>query len=198
MKKLRFLAPVLVLLLTAACAGSKDLIVLLPDENGKVGKVIVQSTDGNQVVLDTALASAQVSTGGAKKNDISQGQVDTIFNEALAAQPPKPMSLTLYFNTGGTVLTEKSKPVLKNLFDIVAARQAVEVQVTGHTDTFGYANNNDKLSLKRAKSVAKMLIEQGIKTNRVRAAGRGERELLVPTKDGVRESRNRRVEVIVR
>ena len=96
------------------------------------------------------------------------------------------------------MLTEASKPVLKKLFDAVANRQAAEIQVTGHTDRVGSAGNNDKLALKRAQAVAQMLIDRGIKTKRVRAVGRGERAPLVPTKDGKREPKNRRVEVIVR
>jgi OmpA-OmpF porin, OOP family len=198
MKKLRSVFPVLILFLLAACAGPKDVIVLLADENGKVGEVTVQSTDGGQVVLKKAFASAEVSTGDVKKGEMAQVQVDVVFKDVLSALPLNPVSFILYFRTGGTVLTEASKPALKDLFDAVANRQAAEIQVTGHTDRVGSAGNNDKLALKRAKAVAKMLIDRGIKTKRVRAVGRGEREPLVPTKDGKREPKNRRVEVIVR
>ncbi len=84
------------------------------------------------------------------------------------------------------------------LFEAVASRQTAEVQVTGHTDRVGSTTNNDRLAIKRAQAVAKMLINQGIKTKRVRAVGRGEREPLVLTKDEVKEPKNRLVEVIVR
>jgi outer membrane protein OmpA-like peptidoglycan-associated protein len=80
----------------------------------------------------------------------------------------------------------------------VAKRQAVEVQVTGHTDTLGKESDNDRLSEERAQAVKEMLIAQGLKSNFIRAVGRGERELLIPTPDNVREPKNRRVEVIVR
>jgi outer membrane protein OmpA-like peptidoglycan-associated protein len=42
------------------------------------------------------------------------------------------------------------------------------------------------------------LVEIGIPIDRIRVAGRGEREPLVPTADNVDEPRNRRVEIIVR
>jgi outer membrane protein OmpA-like peptidoglycan-associated protein len=84
------------------------------------------------------------------------------------------------------------------LFAEVAKRQAVEVQVTGHTDTLGKESDNDRLSEERAQAIREMLIAQGLKSNFIRAVGRGERELLIPTPDNVREPRNRRVEVIVR
>ena len=43
-----------------------------------------------------------------------------------------------------------------------------------------------------------MLIEQGLQAGFIRAVGRGERELLVPTAKNFSEPKNRRVEVIVR
>jgi flagellar motor protein MotB len=43
-----------------------------------------------------------------------------------------------------------------------------------------------------------MMVELGIPGERVQAAGRGKRELLVPTEDNISEPRNRRVEINVR
>jgi OOP family OmpA-OmpF porin len=43
-----------------------------------------------------------------------------------------------------------------------------------------------------------MLVAQGIAASSIVAVGRGKRELLVPTPDGVAEPRNRRVEIVVR
>jgi outer membrane protein OmpA-like peptidoglycan-associated protein len=84
------------------------------------------------------------------------------------------------------------------LFEEVAKRQAVEVQITGHTDTVGTIPDNDTLSAQRAESIKEMLISRGLQSNFVRAVGRGEREPLVSTPDNVPEILNRRVEVIVR
>jgi outer membrane protein OmpA-like peptidoglycan-associated protein len=42
------------------------------------------------------------------------------------------------------------------------------------------------------------LAAQGIPADRILASGRGEREPIVPTADGVDEPRNRRVEINVR
>jgi outer membrane protein OmpA-like peptidoglycan-associated protein len=70
--------------------------------------------------------------------------------------------------------------------------------VIGHTDTVGSHDDNDVLSLKRASYVKGLLIKLGIAPEQISVAGRGERELLVPTEDGVDEQKNRRVEVNVR
>ena len=185
-------------LLLAACSTTKTLVVLLPEESGTNGAVSV-GEGARTAVLDAPLTSATVDTrGNVDKATVTQEEVQRTFGQALAAQPPNPLSFTLYFSTASTELTPESQPILEALFAEVAKRQAVEVQVTGHTDRVGTDATNDRLSLERAQAVQEMLVQRGLKTNFIRAVGRGEREPLVPTPDEQPEPRNRRVEVIVR
>ncbi len=104
----------------------------------------------------------------------------------------------LYFREGTVTVMPRSKPELTALLADVANRLGADVQVTGHTDTLGSAANNDRLSLKRANEIRRLLIEQGLDPKVVSAAGRGERELLVQTPDRTRHAENRRVVVTVR
>jgi outer membrane protein OmpA-like peptidoglycan-associated protein len=46
--------------------------------------------------------------------------------------------------------------------------------------------------------VSKLFIDRGLAPDAIVAVGRGERELLIQTKDQVPEPRNRRVEITVR
>ena len=188
----------LLLLLTVSCSSTKALIVLLPDENSAHGAVAIGQGDG-VTVLDTPMTAARVDNRGrVEKEVITQAEVEKNFGEAIAVLPPKPVSFTLYFEEGSTVVLKDSKDTLSELFAEVAKRQASEVEVIGHTDTMGKESDNDRLSEQRAQAVREMLIAQGLKSNFIRAVGRGERELLIPTPDNVPEPRNRRVEVIVR
>lgn len=176
----------------------KELIVLLPDDNGKVGALLVQGDQG-EILLDEALEQAQVSAqGGVKPAQLDEEKIHAIFAETLAAQPPKPETFVLYFQHGNTELESSSATVLERLFKEVATRSAADVQITGHTDSVGSLEDNDRLSLKRAEEIRTFLIGRGLEVKNIRAVGRGERELLVPTQDNVSESRNRRVEVLVR
>jgi outer membrane protein OmpA-like peptidoglycan-associated protein len=186
------------MLLLAACSTTKTLVALLPEESGANGAVNV-GEGARAVVLDAPLTIATVDARGyIDKAPVTQEEVQRTFGEALAAQPPKPLSFTLYFNTASTEVTPESQPILEALLAEVAKRQAVEVQVTGHTDRVGTDANNDRLSLERAEAVRDMLVQRGLKSNFIRAVGRGEREPLIPTPDEQPEPRNRRVEVIVR
>ena len=186
------------MLLLAACGTTKTLVVLLPEESGTSGAVTV-GEGARAVVLDAPLTIASVDTRGTiDKAAVTQKEVQRTFGEALAAQPPKPLSFTLYFDIASTEVTPDSLPILETLFAEVAKREAVEVQVTGHTDRVGTDATNDRLSLERAQGVRDILIQRGLKTSFIRAVGRGEREPLIPTPDEQPEPRNRRVEVIVR
>jgi outer membrane protein OmpA-like peptidoglycan-associated protein len=194
----RYSAACIGTLLLAACSTTKTLVVLRPEESGSAGAVTV-GEGPSAAVLDTPLAVATVdSRGQIDKGAVTPEEVQRTFGEALAAEPPKPLNFTLYFETASIEVIPDSRPILEALFAEVAKRQAVEVQVTGHTDRVGTEASNDRLSLERAQAVRDMLVQRGLKTTFIRAVGRGEREPLIPTPDEQPEPRNRRVEVIIR
>mgnify|MGYP001229772738 CR=1 FL=1 len=173
-------------------------VVLLPEEGGAPTSVIV-GEGAHALTLDQPLSGATVdSEGKIERKSPTAAEADKTFAAALAAQPPKPISFTLYFDTNSTQITTASRAQLDALMAEAARRQAVEVQVTGHTDRVGNAADNDRLSLQRAETMRTMLVQNGIKATFIRAVGRGEREPLVPTADEQPEARNRRVEVLLR
>ncbi|MFC1862804.1 OmpA family protein [Thermodesulfobacteriota bacterium] len=187
-----------ILLLVVSCSSTRTLVVLLPNDSGANGAVTVGDGD-RTTLLDIPMTAAKVDAQGrVQQSIVSQDIIDNNFSQALAALPPEAISFILYFEEGNTVLLPKSMVTLSELFEEVDRRQAIEVQITGHTDSLDSEDSNDRLSVNRAEAIKKMLITQGLQTNFIRAVGRGERELLVQTPDGMREPQNRRVEVIIR
>ena len=76
---------------------------------------------------------AKIDTKGrVKKDTLSEAEVNRTFAEALAAQPPS-AQLYLYFVEKSTEIMPDSRAPWTPLAE-VAKRQAVEVQITGHTD----------------------------------------------------------------
>ena len=184
--------------LLSACSTTKELVVLLPGEDGQVGAVAIAEPQ-RTTLLDTPLGAAKIDARGhVKKDTLSAADVKRTFAEALAAQPPKALSFSLYFLQKSTEVTPDSRATLDALLAEVAKRQAVEVQITGHTDRVGKVEDNDRLSMQRAEAIRDVLIKNGLHASFIRAVGRGEREPLIPTPDEQAEPRNRRVEVIVR
>ena len=53
-----------------------------------------------------------------------------------------------------------------------------------------------RLSRRRAESVAAEREMDGIASSEIEIVAKGKRDLLVPTKDGVREPQNRRVQIV--
>ena len=61
----------------------------------------------------------------------------------------------------------------------------------------GPARYNMALSLRRASAVKDGLVRERVAADSIAVVGRSEESLLVPTKEGVREPQNRRVEIVV-
>ena len=174
-----------------------ERIVLLPSQDGKPSAVIVQSA-GGETRLDQPYRSADINGTSVKVADNDSAAVRTRYAATLAALPQRAAVFTLYFDTATDVLVPESAARLEQIKQELALRPAPEIVVIGHTDTVDIPAYNDALSLKRAETVKRLLIEVGIPAEQIVAQGRGERELLVPTKNHVDEPRNRRVEIRVR
>ena len=173
-----------------------ELVVVLPSADGHTGAVVVQR-EGNRTVLDQPYASNRTGreTGPAQ---LSEREVRSTFGSTLAAIPARPAFFLLYFVAGTDELIDESKAALARMLDELRRRPSPDILVIGHTDRVGNDADNDQLSLQRAERVRESLIAQGIAAGNIRAAGRGEREPVVQTADGVDEPRNRRVEINVR
>ena len=175
-----------------------ELVVVLPSADGHVGMVVVERK-GERAVLNQAYAASRIVDGGAPQaQQLSNAEVRSEFAGALAALPERPKSFLVYFQEGTDELTAESRVEFEKILAELRERAAPDVVVIGHTDRLAADDYNDRLSLQRAQRVREELARLGIPPGRIQAAGRGEREPLIPTADGVAEPRNRRVEINVR
>ena len=185
-------------LLAGGCAAQSML--LLPDEDGGHGAVAVLESGGKPqtLVVDRANSRARIGGGRVSESAVDPARIPLAEQALLAELPPPPRTFTLYYDEGTTRIVASSRRQLDALLAEVARRPGVEVQISGHTDRKGGAEDNDILSQRRAESVLDQLAGEGIPRDRMIAVGRGERDPRVPTADGVEEPANRRVEVTVR
>ena len=188
----------LLLAALAGCASKpQGSVVLLPDAQGH-DRAVVVTQDGGELVLDQPYAAAQLTSRGPEKATSSAEQVRAQFGAALAARPLPPQQFTLYFVEGKDEFTDESKRAFDGVLVEVAQRPVPDVLVIGHTDRVGSDVFNDNLSRQRAEVVRRALVARGIAAENIVVVGRGKREPIVPTADGVAEARNRRVEILVR
>jgi outer membrane protein OmpA-like peptidoglycan-associated protein len=185
--------------LLGGCAASSSL-VLLPDDEGHQGSVAVLEADGQPSETVIAQGNTRTKLGDPSATARPLGEKGLKAQEAalLTNLPPPAKSFLLYFDQGTVTLTPQSLAILDQLRAEIASRSGPEVQVTGHTDTVGSEDDNDRLSQQRAGEVLNWLAGQGIDRSLMSAVGRGERELKEPTVDNFSSAANRRVEVIVR
>jgi len=195
------------LLFAAACATAprpvppppKDVIVLLPDDQGKTGAIVVSSA-GVEGRLDRPGQTVSVEAGSppGSPSVMPEPEVRAIVGPALTALPKAPARFILYFEHNSTDLTRESREVLKDLLRTIRDRTPVDISVVGHTDTLGKKKYNDALSLNRARAMAAILVGKGVEPSILDITSHGKENPLVPTGDQVSEPRNRRVEVTVR
>lgn len=194
------LSAVLLAGLLGACTTSRDTIVLLPKTDGSSTGAIAATRGGKEILLDADYASARPAMmGGKLKRSVAdRDKLGKRFAAALSAMPPPPKSFVVYFLSGGDDFTEQSKSAISSMMGELKQRPSPEVTVIGHTDKVGNDDGNDSLSLQRAERMKVVLVGLGVPGDSISTAGRGSREPLVDTAEGVDEPQNRRVEVNVR
>ena len=173
-------------------------VILLPNSDGSPSAVVLKTANGTEVI-DKPYEGACVNHDGA----ISQlaetsATVSANYAAALEAQPKRPKSYIANFIYGTDKISPDSLSEVEKMKADLKTRKIPEITVIGHTDMAGSDKYNDTLSLKRAMVMRNILINQGINPSQIEVAGRGKREPLIPTADGVKEPKNRRVEINIR
>ncbi len=195
---IRIIGILLCFVLLSAC-GSKTTVILLPEENGKTGTVVVKNKNNSQV-LDKAYTIAIVGSDTAKiaVEESASDEINDEYQRLLSAVPARPVSILLYFEHDSTRLTTESQMIIPKIFKIAQERSPSEISVIGHTDSIGSSEYNNKLAWERAQSVGEILRKSKIVLKLLSIKSHGENDPLVGTEDNVSEMRNRRVEIVIR
>lgn len=122
-------------------------------------------------------------------NTSGLGNIDTLRKDISIAKLEINKTYTLQnvlYEFGKSTLTENSKAVLDNLYQIMVENPSFIIELSSHTDAIGSDKANLKLSQARAESCVSYLIGKGITKDRLNAKGYGESMPKVPnmTEDG--------------
>jgi outer membrane protein OmpA-like peptidoglycan-associated protein len=183
----------------AGCAiGPRTTVVLMPDQDGHVGSVVVTGREGAQVI-DRAFDGVSVAAKGVPSApaSIPQPMLDAGYKDLLAAQPPRPASFTLHFVLDSSELTEESKARIPEVIAAARERAPTEVTVYGHADAVGTERRNSALSIERARVVARLLLQAAPGLGPIDVQGYGDSEPLPGTAAHGADPRNRRAEVVI-
>lgn len=98
------------------------------------------------------------------------------------------------FETNSSRITPESESILMKAFNTLKNNPDIEVEISGHTDSRGSAEKNQKLSEDRANAVKEWLVAKGIDAKRITTVGYGEDRPIAPNDTPENMSKNRRIE----
>jgi outer membrane protein OmpA-like peptidoglycan-associated protein len=186
--------------LLGACASVPGTtVVLLPDEDGHVGAVVV--TSGADVRrLDTAFGAVTIAHRNATPSDatpLGEPRVSEAYRDLLGAQPAKPLTFTLHFLLDSTTFAEDSREAVAQMVEAARRRKPTEIFVYGHADASGTEKRNIELSAERARVVAELLRRSDPSLDPIEVKYFGARVPAVPNDGNHPQPLNRRAEVVI-
>jgi len=176
--------------------GCKFKSIILLVENDKNHNAIEVTTKQGSRVIDTpkdyTLLKSKHDTPRLYKS-MPDEKMKAIFTDVLEGSDVR--KFILYFNSRDFVNEDEN---LLKIIDFLSTKEDAYIQIIGHSDTKGAASYNADLAQKRAEAVAQKIKESGVKYLHIQVESYGEYNLAAKTADGVREAKNRRVEVLIR
>ena len=103
----------------------------------------------------------------------------------------------MYFDTDKSDILSASEGDLQTLYKFLSENPRIRVLITGHTDSEGRDDYNQRLSENRAASVKAEMVKRGIDPNRMETNGKGESEPIDTNDTPEGRQNNRRVQITV-
>ena len=124
----------------------------------------------------------------AHNRALMTGQLD--YAVALGQRFAADVPTTVFFDFNSTALDAEAQAALMRQAAWIRQFPEVRFSVYGHTDLVGSEGYNRALGRRRAETVVRFLVSQGISRNRVRAiVSRGQRQPLIATQGPERQNR---------
>jgi len=151
---------------------------------GIAGGAVGAYMDKQKQDLEKALAQ-EIQTG--------QARIDKMPNDVLRIT----MTNQTAFDTDSTAIKPGFHSTMDKLADVVVRYGKTTLTVVGHTDNVGSNDYNQKLSERRAHSVAQYLESRRVNGMRLALAGKGEAQPIASNANEGGRQQNRRVEIYV-
>jgi len=115
---------------------------------------------------------------------------------ALVTECEVKITQQIHFEFNKDRIRPDSHPVLNAVVDVLQRNRDIRIEVQGHTDDRGAAAHNRSLSQRRADSVKKYLVAQGVTPERLTSLGYGFERPLVDNTTEQNRALNRRVQFV--
>ncbi len=115
-----------------------------------------------------------------------------------SAAPTPARTYLVFFDWDRSDLTDRARQIVAEAAQNSTRVQTTQIEVQGNADRSGTPAYNQRLSLRRAQTVAAELVRDGVNQSEIAIQAFGDTRPLVRTAAGIREPQNRRVEIILR
>ena len=129
----------------------------------------------------------------AKEIQAGQARIDKMPNDVVRIT----MTNQTAFETDSSTIKPGFNSTMDKVADVVLRYGKTTLTVVGHTDNVGSNDYNQKLSERRAHSVAQYLESQRVNGMRLALAGKGESQPIASNANDTGRQANRRVEIYV-
>jgi len=178
--------------------GARNMLMAAFDDGarGEFPQAAADAQAGFDCWMQEAEENIQPDDIAACKAMFEKGMAGMKKAPAPAPQPAPPSGPWLvYFDFDDAEITYDGQLEINKAVNAASKAAGSQVLLTAHTDTAGSEQYNLDLSARRAKSVVDAMDLIGVTSDRVTASAVGESDPAVSTGDGVREAKNRRVEI---
>ena len=152
---------------------------------------IAACRDRFETTMASLSATLQPATARTAPSD---GRLIKASLRTTAPSAPK-TTFTVLFDLDTAVIKQASRRVIGQAIAAARLLGATAIKVSGHADRAGPSDYNRRLSARRADAVADLLKREDGAPTKIETRALGENEPAVRTPDGVKEPRNRRVEI---
>src|SRR5690554_4148682 len=186
---------IFLLLFLASCASkqSEEIQLALERISSDTGSIPVKNLKDKIVKVEKPQLDAIDTQLEELKTELKDAQIIRIGDEIKIT-----FNSQILFGVDSDIIDKGSEYIIDKLARVLRKYDGTLVEVSGHTDNTGSEEYNENLSKRRAASVARYSVKQGINPTRFRVQGHGE---ILPIASNTTEegrSLNRRVEISIK
>ena len=190
LKQAKVAGTIVILAVLAGCAGQVNEEVKAPAVEPVVSKETASSASTNEVDSSAELAAKAKAKAKAAAADAERATAEKIKSKAMAADT------LFFFEFDRSDLKQDALNDLDAHAKYLTADRSAKVRLEGHADERGTRAYNLALGERRANSVTRYLVIQGVNRSQIESVSYGEERPLSLVRDDSGWLRNRRVELI--
>lgn len=105
----------------------------------------------------------------------------------------------ILFRFNSSEINQLFKQKLDSIIDLVKEKNYRKITIIGHTDNIGSVKHNEQLSLQRATTIKRYIVEKLLIDEKIiETSGAGEREPIASNNTSTGRQKNRRVEIVLK